>query len=488
MSNGLSVSRLIRTTVSLSPQAAQYANFGTFLILGASNVIDVTSRMRSYTGIDDVLADFGSTAPEYLSAQLFFSQSPKPAQVYVGRWAKTATAGLLNGGVLTASEQAIASWQAITTGSMKITVDGTLKTLTALNFSTATNLNGVASIFTTALSGAIVTWTGARFVVTSPTTGASSSIAYATANSSGVDVSAKLKLTADLASPPVPGIVAETPLECVGIFDNTFTTRWYGCTFADAITDDESIAVAGFIEASGRHVYGATITNTSVLDATVTTDLASRLRDLGYSRTWSQYSENPYAVASFFGRAATVDFNANNSTITLMYKQEPGVAAETLTETQANALRAKNCNVFVNYDNDTAIVQYGVMSSGDYFDEIQGADWMSNKIQTDSFNLLYTSAKIPQTDAGNNILATVIEGACAAGVNNGLLAPGTWTQEGFGRLSYGDYLPKGYYVYAPPISSQTPADRAARKSVPFQVAAKLAGAIHTVDILININR
>ena len=34
-----------------------------------------------------------------------------------------------------------------------------------------------------------------------------------------------------------------------------------------------------------------------------------------------------------------------------MYKQEPGVLAELLSETQAQALKAKRCNVFVRYQN-----------------------------------------------------------------------------------------------------------------------------------------
>ena len=71
---------------------------------------------------------------------------------------------------------------------------------------------------------------------------------------------------------------------------------------------------------------------------------------------------------------------------------------------------------------------------------------------------------------------------------NGLLGPGTWTETGFGTLNQGDFMPKGFYVYAPPISSQPTAARAARQSVAFQVAAKLSGAIHTASVLININR
>lgn len=73
-------------------------------------------------------------------------------------------------------------------------------------------------------------------------------------------------------------------------------------------------------------------------------------------------------------------------------------------------------------------------------------------------------------------------------MNNGCLAPGVWNSAGFGALNQGDTLAKGYYVYAPPIATQSQADREARKAVTFQVAAKEAGAIHSVDILVNVNR
>jgi hypothetical protein len=55
-------------------------------------------------------------------------------------------------------------------------------------------------------------------------------------------------------------------------------------------------------------------------------------------------------------------------------------------------------------------------------------------------------------------------------------------------LKQGDFLAKGFYVYAPSVNLQSQADRAARKSVPIQVAFKLAGAVHTVDISITIQR
>jgi hypothetical protein len=185
----------------------------------------------------------------------------------------------------------------------------------------------------------------------------------------------------------------------------------------------------------------------------------------------------------------TTDYTANKSVINLMYKQEPGIIAESLAQSQLSALIANNCNVFINYDNNTAIIQPGVVASGDYIDTIFGVDWLAIDIQNTLYNILFTATtKIPQTNEGNAILSTGIVSVLDQGVANGLLAPGTWGDNGFGTLTQGDYLPRGYYVYAPDINTQNPTDRANRKSVVFQVAAKLAGAINTIAVVLNISR
>lgn len=491
MSLGLSVSDVVNVQVVMSPKAAAMRNFGSLLILGASNAIDTNERLRLYTSLDAIATDFGTTAPEYLAADLYFSQTPQPAVCYIGKWAQAATSGILHGGILTTAQQALANFTAIINGGMKITIDGTQKSLTALNFSGAANLNGVASIVTTALAGAgTVTWnaTYGRFEVTSATTGATSTVSQATAPTSGTDVSGLLGLATGSA---VAGIAAESMLSAVTTLAN-MSNDWYGLNVAaSGIQDSDRLAVAGFIEgASVSRIYGITTQNTAVLDPTQTTDIASQLKALNYKRTFVQYSSSsPHAAASLFGRAFTVDFNGSNTTITLKFKQEPGVAAENLTETQAAALKSKNCNVLVQYNNQTAIVQEGVMVNGYFFDEVHGTDWLQNDVQTAIYNLLYTSTtKIPQTDAGVNMILATIESCLDQAVNNGLVAPGVWSAAGFGALAQGQTLSKGYYVYAPPVSSQAQADREARKAPVIQCAIKLAGAVHSVNTIINVNR
>jgi hypothetical protein len=81
-----------------------------------------------------------------------------------------------------------------------------------------------------------------------------------------------------------------------------------------------------------------------------------------------------------------------------------------------------------------------------------------------------------------------VEASMDQAVNNGLVAPGVWNGGELGQLSPGDTLTKGYYVYMAPISSQAQSDREARKSVPVQVACKLAGAIHYASVQINVMR
>lgn len=381
MAQGLPVSNVVNVDVIMSPTAATGRNFGSLLILGTSTVIPVSERIRLYTSSEDIGADFGEDSPEYEAALIYFSQSPRPAQVYVGRWAKTLATGE------TGSVETLA--QAITA---------------VLQF-----------------------------------------------------------------------------------------TNWYGLGIADEdeLTPAEITATAAAIQASSlSRVFAVTSSDSGIIDSATTSDVASILKAAGYSRTFVQYStKSKYAALSAFGRAFTVNFTGNNTTITLKFKTEPGVTYETLTNSQAAAADAKNANVYVYYANDTAILQQGVMSNGDFFDERHGLDWLQNYVQTNLFNLLYTStSKIPQTEAGITRLLTNVEMSLDQAVSNGLVAPGVWNGGDIGQITAGDTLTKGYYVYAQPLATQAQSDREKRRAPLIQAAIKLAGAVHYADVQINVVR
>ncbi|MEX6088860.1 DUF3383 family protein [Raoultella planticola] len=286
---------------------------------------------------------------------------------------------------------------------------------------------------------------------------------------------------------------AETLLQAVNALMDY--NSWYGLHLAvpeaDYPTDADIISVAAAVEASTvSRIFGITTDEATILDAATTTDLASKLKAAKYSRTFIQYSTSSrYAALSAFARAFTVDFTGSNTTITLKFKQQPGITYETLGTSQANNLEAKNCNVYVYYENDTAILEQGVMSNGDFFDERHGLDWLQNAVQTADFNTLYTSTtKIPQTDAGTTTRIANIEMVLDKAVTNGLFAPGKWTGGPMGQVSTGDTLTKGYYTWAETVDDQLQGDREARKGVPIQVAGKLAGAVHYGSVAITVVR
>ena len=177
----LPVSRVVNVKVEMSPVAAALRNFGAMLVIGSTDVIDVGERIREYNDIGTVADDFGTDAPEYAAAQAFFAQSPKPTMLYIGRWAKTAVAGLAKGRILSTAEQDIAKFKAVSSGAFDITIDGSKVSVSAVNLSTQSNLNGVATAITAGLnSKGTCVWDGLRFVVKSATTGAKSSVTVAT--------------------------------------------------------------------------------------------------------------------------------------------------------------------------------------------------------------------------------------------------------------------------------------------------------------------
>jgi hypothetical protein len=506
-SAGLTVSDVVNVGVTISPLATGTRNFGALMIAGPSAVIDAMSRIRQYTSMTGVGADFGTSNPEWQAASLFFSQSPQPSVLYIGRWLQYASPGLLMGALFNAA-QAVniqTTLQSISSGSFRISLNGTQHDITGLDFSGITNLNGAATIIqnglTAVLAGSTCTWSSDsydRFNLASGSTGTASAVSYGSTASSGTDISTLIGLTQSSgASSPVPGFAAESALGATQALLGSSLNNGdvYGFMFAPTyvtdITDAMHESVAGYTQSlPGGHVYGIT-SNDSAIPTNSTTDIASVLASLDYWRTFVQYSTtNAYAVASLYGRMFTVDFTANNSTTTAKFKQEPGVQPEILSETQAGFLNAKNCNVYAQYNNNVSIIQQGTMINGYFFDEVQGLDWLQNNVQVNLFNLLYQStSKIPQTDAGTHLLVTNVAASLEQGVNNGLIAPGTWTSSfQFGSLQTGDVLSTGYYVYAPSIASQSQAQRETRISVPIQVACKLAGAIHFANVSINVNR
>jgi hypothetical protein len=490
----LSLDSVAQVSVNITQAGARARGFGNGLIVGTSAVLPLYERIRIYEELADVGTDFGTSAAEYLAAQSFFLQDPAPTQVKIGRLFTGVQAGYLKGGAVSST---VGTYTGVSNGGFDITINGVLKQLTGIDLSGAASMAAVAADLQTALAAAVASttcvWnaTLSCFIITSPTTGTSSSIGYATAPTGGgspTDMSALLGLTGVTGALAVTGIAAETTtsgLNALKLFDPDF----YGLTltsFADVTAREDAAAWA---EANKCLFFHNTADTNAPLSG-ATSDIGYVLKGLGYARSAGQYStSNPYAVVSMMSRALAVNFDKPNSTITLKFKKEPGVAAEPLTPTQAAALKAKNYNYYVDRGGFN-MLEEGVVANGRFIDEVMGLDWLQNAVQIAAFNELATAAtKIPLTDAGTaRIVHAIKRDAMDKAVKNGLVAPGTWNGEDVGEIKSGDFLGTGYYVYAEPVASQSSTDRDARVAPPITIICIGAGAIHSVQVTINFQR
>jgi hypothetical protein len=486
------VSRIVNVTVLVAAAAPAAPTFSRGLCVGSSARLPVGDRLRLYNDITEVGADFQTTDEEYKLAQLYFGQSPKPEELMIGRRLTSAYAGTLKSGLRSAT---LGDYTAITNGGFDITVNGTLLQVFGLDLHLVTVMADVAAAVQTKLAAALASTTcvddGTHFLVASPTTGVNSVVSYASAptgGSSPVDVSGLLGLTVDKSAVRLSGAAAEdvtASLNALARVDGS----WYGFHLTKEVTDDDKKAASLWAEGTTKFHF-CTSGDAPILDATATTDLASYLKGQSYTHTLLQYSStNDYAAASAMARGLQVNFEQINSTIVLMFKQEPGVSPENLTATQYSTLDTKKVNYLATVSNGFIMLFNGVTPSGRFFDEVMGLDWFKADMANEVFTALTTSpTKVPQTDKGVEVLLQAASVTCQTAVRNRLAAPGVWTHDGFGALVNGELLPLGYYLYADPVASQSDADRSARKAPPIQVALIGAGAFQGVDIVVNFQR
>ena len=155
------------------------------LILSQSEFLPA-GRVVQFASAQAVANYFGSLSEEASMASMYFSgyvnTTSLPDKIFFARYNGEAVGAWLRGAKYTGN---IAVLQAVTNGAMVISIDNTPHTLSSVDLSAATSFSQVAEAIQTALTtagatGAKVTYssqTGA-FQIDSPTTGASSAVAF----------------------------------------------------------------------------------------------------------------------------------------------------------------------------------------------------------------------------------------------------------------------------------------------------------------------
>ena len=194
-------------------------------------------------------------------------------------------------------------------------------------------------------------------------------------------------------------------------------------------------------------------------------------------------------AAAYASRCLSVDFSGSLTASTMHLKSLATIDADdAIDQTAITAVQLAGVDVYPNIAGLACLFTSGENS---FCDEIYNELWFKIALQTAGFNYLkQTNYKIPQTEIGITGLKGAYQQICRQAVSCGFLAPGAWTSATtFGNPTdlIRNVADSGYYIYSLPVSAQTTADRTARKAPVIQLAVKCAGAVHSSDILVNVN-
>lgn len=462
----LPLSSIVDVVVSISPIAPSPPQFNQGLILGVSTVIPsygTNSRVRQYTELSQMLTDgFTLSSPEYIAASLYFSQNPAPLVVWIGRRDITGT-----------SVVALTSFPAAGTGYV------------------------VGEILNVIEGGAL----GAQIQVT--TIGGSGAVTAAIILQGGTAYTGTGPLTTTSTNGSGSGCTVDVTLGNEGTVQAFQYCRnasyvWYGCYNATPGTNAaQHEAVAAWAETAAPPTFYFFDTSDADVPTTATTDVFTNLQANNYNRVIGFYStdqsgvypNNDYMGAAVMGYALGANTGLANSAYTLMFKSLVGVTWEPLTPTQIGNIFSKNGNAYLNYANGAYIfMQRGILPDGQWFDEIINLDVTIANIQFGVMDLLTENTKIPQTDPGQTLLIHAVNQALAQAASVGFLAGGIWAGETILGIVPGTPMPLGYLCVSPPYSSQSPADRQARKAMPIYACIIEAGAVQSVTIGVYVQR
>lgn len=490
----MDLSNVISVGILPEGKAISTDNMNAVCLMSSETPLHTNNRYQVYKNISAIESDFGTYSRTYAFASVFFQQTPNPIHVegalVLGYYRSAsedveATSGVLTGLQINEA-QVISNLQVITDGSMDISINGTLTTISELNFSTITTIDGVVALIT-AITGATCSFSDQRFIFTSDLDGVLSTMSVSSESTSGTFIGAILGLSDGatvINGVDAQTLPAETKLEAISTLKSLVNFK--GFCFIDNTTDAESEDLATWSQANavlGYDVF-SDISNLEVDASNPVWSITSK----GQSNYTMLYDTDRRLAVGVMARQHTVNFASENTANTLNLKEIKGVEATNYTQTQWNKAETVGLSIYTFFKGVPKLITSG---ANGWSDNAYNLVAFVDHIQVDLFNLLgLTSTKIPQTAQGVNQLLDQLRKTSRQFVRVGFIAPGTWSSSDyFGNKAVFDRNIEqiGFYWLAGKLSDQSQEDRQARKSPVLQGAIKNAGAIHSANVLINFN-
>ncbi len=434
------------TSVSSFPTQA---GFGRPLFLSYHTVFPELYRI--YTDLSEMLADgFTSTHEAYRWAVTLLAQNPNVEDFAIGR--KTAADTFVTQVTVTSAVEG----QHVRFKVLE-PVTGTVSQIdyTIGAAATTTTVATAIELLTEALTGVDSTSSGAVVSIT-PTVAGRKVHVYDMENATVAETTADADYDDELSALQL-------------VFDD-----FYGVAIASQSSANIAKVAAWALASESPKLFVAAVSNTTSASTALdsSTAIGDALEATTNDRTslWFAWDSDDRLDAAVLGMGLT----SNPGSITWHNQVLAGVTARPLTTNQRTALAGSHINYFIPIRGRN-VTQGGFVSTGEYIDIIHGLDALKEDIQVNLFNALSGRDKVPFTLPGFTLIENSIMGSLRR------FEPSD--ANGTGSL----LVFKSSAVKMPDLATVSDADKAARRLRGVKFSATLAGAVHSVQVVGQVN-
>lgn len=485
----LPVSNIINVTIENTPAGLTEKNVNSLALFTNENPSNL-DPYGIYISAAQVAVDYGTNSITAAMANAVFSQVPNILSgngrlvIIPLKASVSATHGQF---VSTNVSANLASLIAVSSGDLRVTLNGVVSNLSGLNFTNCLTLADVAQVLQNSIQNALVTANATQITITSKKVGTASTVALAANAAGGTDLTgAGLLNTA--AGTPTAGAnsTGETLLAAIA---RTSGMVGYVPVMTNLELEDAAIAAnAAGIQALDNLYFehGASTTDIAGIGTTIQQAGEKKTRFLLYTPSMAAAR---LMKAAYAGRACSVDFTGSNTSATMNLKTLATITPDTgITQTLYDNAKIAGVDLYVSFDGQPSVLSTG---GNDYFDNPYSDLALKFALETAGFNYLrQTNTKVPQTEPGMNGLKAAYAGICEQFVRCGEIALGKWnSSETFGdpTIFNNNVTARGYYIYSLPVALQNSTEREQRIAPLVQIAIKRAGAIQSGNVIVLVN-
>lgn len=431
----MNLTDIISISITSATRTPSRAGFGIPMV--TSFTATWPERTRTYSSLNDVVADFPVTTAEYKACAAIFAQNPCPQQVIIGR----CTAPTMTWDITPT---------AVNNATYALTVNGVRYAYTADGSAT------VAEIIT----GLKALIDAASLAITISNV---SSVMHIVANVAGAwfSVGCTDPNLVLVQSTPDAGIAAD--LVAITAENNT----WYA--LVTTMNSQAIVKLAAVYALANKKLYIVQTQDGAVPNTAKsgTDDIAEYLQNLanGHVSVWFSNDNSDFLDAGLLGALLPLDPGSEN----WAFKTLAGVPAGAYTSTQRANLLAKSAN-FYEPTAGINITWNGKVSSAEWIDVIRFIDWLEARLAEEIFGGQINTKKIPYTTGGLIVIAGFVKRVLKQAANKPI--------EG---------ITPDFIVTVPNIADVSPADKAARVLNNVTFSATLTGAINTVNLQGNVS-